>query len=141
MSRADGRRSRLQNLVACERDLGKHWRVSKTNSNQMKKSTLLLACILSLAVTGLRAADAKSYQVTGPVLEVTPAYVVIQKGDEKWQVACDAATLGGAKVGDKVTIQYTVVAKKVEVKTDKGEKSEKKMDKAEKRAEKKADKK
>ena len=107
----------------------------------MKKSTLLLACILSLAVTGLRAADAKSYQVTGPVLEVTPAYVVIQKGDEKWQVACDAATLGGAKVGDKVTIQYTVVAKMVEVKTDKGEKSEKKMDKAEKRAEKKADKK
>lgn len=92
---------------------------SRTKTTNMKKSAILLACVLVLAVTSLRAADAKTYQVTGPVLEVTPAYVVIQKGDEKWQVACDAATLGGAKVGDKVTIQYTVVAKKVEVKADK----------------------
>ncbi len=104
----------------------------------MKKSAILLACVLGLAVTSLRAADAKTYQVTGPVLEVTPTYIVIQKGDEKWQVACDAATLGGAKVGDKVTIQYMVVAKKVEAKSDKGEK---KVEKLEKKAEKKADKK
>jgi RNase P/RNase MRP subunit p29 len=104
----------------------------------MKKSAILLACVLGLAVTSLRAADAKTYQVTGPVLEVTPTYIVMQKGDEKWQVACDAATLGGAKAGDKVTVQYTVVAKKVEVKSDKGEK---KMEKVEKKADKKADKK
>ena len=82
----------------------------------MKKSSLLLACAalaLSLAATNLSAAEAKTYQVTGPVLEVTPAYVVVQKGDEKWQIAADKATLGTVKVGDKVTIQYQMVAKKI----------------------------
>ena len=107
----------------------------------MKNTAIILACVLGLATASLRAADAKSYQVTGPVLEVTPTYIVVQKGDEKWQVACDAATLGSAKVGDKVTLQYTVVAKKVEVKSDRMEKKADKAEKAEKKAEKKADKK
>ena len=42
--------------------------------------------------------------------------VVVQKGEEKWQIACDKATQGSVKVGDKVTIQYQMVAKEVEVK-------------------------
>jgi hypothetical protein len=85
----------------------------------MKKLILVLSAIIVLASSNLLAADAKNYQVTGPVLEVNPTYVVVQKGDEKWQIACDKATLGTAKVGDKVTIQYQMVAKSVEAKADK----------------------
>jgi uncharacterized protein YdbL (DUF1318 family) len=85
----------------------------------MKKLILVLVAITCLASSNLLAADAKNYQVTGPVLEVNPTYLVVQKGDEKWQIACDKATLGAAKVGDKVTIQYQMVAKSVEVKADK----------------------
>jgi hypothetical protein len=81
----------------------------------MKKLILTLAAA-TLLTTQLMAADAKTYQVTGPVLEVTDSYVVVQKGDDKWQLACDKATLGGAKVGDKVTIKYQMVAKSVETK-------------------------
>jgi hypothetical protein len=78
----------------------------------MKKLFLSLA-LVALATSQLSAADAKTYQVTGPVLEVTPTYIVVQKGDEKWQIAADKATAGAVKVGDKVTIQYPMVAKKV----------------------------
>jgi hypothetical protein len=78
----------------------------------MKKLFLSLA-LVALATSQLSAADAKTYQVTGPVLEVTPTYIVVQKGDEKWQIAADKATAGAVKVGDKVTIQYQMVAKKV----------------------------
>ena len=85
----------------------------------MKKLVLVLGAVIVLASSNLLAADAKNYQVTGPVLEVNPTYLVVQKGDEKWQIACDKAALGTAKVGDKVTIQYQMVAKSVEVKTDK----------------------
>jgi uncharacterized protein YdbL (DUF1318 family) len=85
----------------------------------MKKLVLVLGAVIVLASSNLLAADAKNYQVTGPVLEVNPTYLVVQKGDEKWQIACDKAALGAAKVGDKVTIQYQMVAKSVEVKTDK----------------------
>jgi hypothetical protein len=78
----------------------------------MKKLFLSLA-LVALATSQLSAANAKTYQVTGPVLEVTPTYIVVQKGDEKWQIAADKATAGAVKVGDKVTIQYQMVAKKV----------------------------
>ena len=84
----------------------------------MKKFILTLT-FLALASSRLLAADAKTYQVTGPVLEVNPTYIVVQKGDDKWQIASDKATTGKTKVGDKVTIQYQMVAKEVEVKADK----------------------
>ena len=88
----------------------------------MKKITLYFSLVVlgvCLATTNVRAADAKSYQVTGPVLEVTATTITVQKGDDKWQIASDAATIGQVKVGDKVTIQYQMVAKSVEVKAAK----------------------
>jgi len=88
----------------------------------MRKLILTLALLVSLAAINLRAADAKSYQVTGPVLEVNPTYIVVQKGEEKWQIACDKATLGAVKVGDKVTVQYQMIAKTVEAKPAKADK-------------------
>ena len=85
----------------------------------MKKITLCLGLVvlgLSLAISNVHAADAKTYQVTGPVLEVTPTMIVVKKGEDKWQIASDTATSANIKVGDKVTIQYQMVAKSIEVK-------------------------
>jgi hypothetical protein len=74
-----------------------------------------------LATAAVAAPQAKSYQVTGPVLEVTDTAITVQKGDERWQVARDAGTkiTGDLKVGAKVTIQYRMVATDVEVKAEK----------------------
>jgi hypothetical protein len=54
----------------------------------------------------------------GPVLEVRDSAIVIQKGNEKWEIARDKATSisGDLKVGSEVTIYYTMQASKVEVK-------------------------
>jgi hypothetical protein len=64
------------------------------------------------------AEDAKAYQATGPVLEVTPTTITVQKGSEKWQVARDQNTkvTGDLKVGAKVTIYYKMLATDIEVK-------------------------
>ena len=101
--------------------------------------TLTLVAAASFAATNLVAAEAKDYQVTGAVLEVNPTYItVINKGEEKFQINTDAATKGGkAKVGDKVTVHYSMSASSIEVKADKAEKAmEKKAEKAEKPAKK-----
>ena len=63
-------------------------------------------------------AATKTYQVTGPVLEVRPDAIVVQKGSEKWEIARDASTKlpADVKVGSKVTIMYKMTATDVEVK-------------------------
>jgi len=62
--------------------------------------------------------EAKEYQVTGPILEVTDAAITVQKGKEKWEIARTAETkvTGELKVGAKVTIDYRMTATAVEVK-------------------------
>ena len=86
----------------------------------MKHIILILGVALSLAATNLLAADAKTYQVTGPVLEVNDSYIVVQKGEDKWQITHAKGTKGATvKVGDKVTVQYQMVATDVEIKGDK----------------------
>ena len=85
----------------------------------MKKLTLPLLTLAGALLTGsLNAADAKNYQVTGPVLEVTPTMIVVQKGEDKWQIVREKNTkvTGDLKVGAKVTIEYRMVASDVEVK-------------------------
>jgi len=73
------------------------------------------------------ASSAWAYQVTGPVLEVSDSKIVVQKGKEKWEIARtpDTKVTGDLKVGSKVTVEYTMTAKSVDVKTDKA-KSKKK---------------
>jgi len=97
----------------------------------MKKCTCLfvaaIAGSLLLSSAAFAGPQAKAYQVTGPVLEVTDTTIVVQKGDEKWQIARDASTkvTGQIKVGAKVTIQYRMIATEVEVKADKAVKADK----------------
>ncbi len=66
------------------------------------------------------ASSAWAYQVTGPVLEVTDSKIVVQKGKEKWELARtpDTKVTGDLKVGAKVTVEYSMTAKSVDVKSD-----------------------
>ena len=89
----------------------------------MKKLSLALA--LSLLSAPLFA-----YQVTGPVVSVDDKKIVVEKDGEKWELAMTADTKGDKpKVGDKVTIEYSMTAKKIENKgaaaADKGAKKKK----------------
>ena len=93
--------------------------------NMTKQHWLGFVCAAALlAASSLNAADAKTYQVTGPVLEVTPTTITVQKGNDKWEIARDSKTkiTGDIKVGAKVTIYYTMVAAEVEVKEAKAKK-------------------
>jgi len=76
--------------------------------------------IALLAATTVFAGASKTYQVTGPVLEVKDNMIVVQKGTEKWEIAMDkdAKISGELKVGNKVTVTYTMKAASIEVKTD-----------------------
>jgi hypothetical protein len=74
--------------------------------------------LVVLLAAPLCAAAPKTYQVTGPVLEVTSDMIVVQKGQDRWEIARDASTkvTGDLKVGAKVTIEYRMTATSVEVK-------------------------
>ncbi len=91
------------------------------NVVKMMKATAALA-ILSASPAAFAAG--KTYQVTGPVLEVTDSKLVVQKGKEKWEIArpADTKVTGDLKVGAKVTVEYTMSATSVEVKGEKGKK-------------------
>lgn len=89
------------------------------------KKILIFACAFLFVATVAFAAGPKTYQVTGPVLEVNANTIVVQKGSDKWEINRDAATkvTGDLKVGSKVTIEYTMKAVSVDVK-DAGKKAE-----------------
>ena len=82
------------------------------------KRIALLAVLLAFAASVAYAASVKSYQVTGPVLELKDDMIIVQKGTEKWEISRDKATkvTGDLKVGSKVTIQYQMNAQEIEVK-------------------------
>ena len=85
------------------------------------KKALILACLLMFVATVAFAAGPKTYQVTGPVLEIKDDIIAVQKGKDRWEIAKSAATkvTGDLKVGSKVTIEYTMTATKIEGKEDK----------------------
>ena len=91
----------------------------------MKAAFSLLAAA-NLAFSGLAFAGAKTYEVTGPVLEVNDSMIAVQKGKDRWEIARDANTkvTGDVKVGEKVHVTYTMSATEVEVKAGKGAKKE-----------------
>jgi hypothetical protein len=84
----------------------------------IRKAFVALALSAMLASTALGAV--KSYQVTGPVLEIRSDMIAVQKGKDRWEIARDPATSmkgGQPKVGDKVLIEYRMTATSVEVKS------------------------
>jgi hypothetical protein len=95
--------------------------------SRMIKSTtwcgMMAAGLLALGGTA-QAGTVRSYQVTGPVLEVSDSMIAVQKGKDRWEIARDAKTKmkGDVKVGTKVTIMYTMTATEVEVKPEKAAK-------------------
>ena len=80
----------------------------------------------SLALSSVAFAGAKTYEVTGPVLEVTESMIVVQKGKDRWEMNRDANTkvTGDVKVGDKVHVTYAMSASDIEVKAGKGGKKD-----------------
>ena len=89
----------------------------------MKNTLLSLIAVASLALTSVSfAADAKDYQVTGPVLDVSDSMIAVQKGKDRWEIARNSSTKtsGDVKKGDKVTVHYSMTATDIEVKADKG---------------------
>ncbi len=78
----------------------------------------LAAVFGALLVASLVSAAGKTYQVTGPVLDVKDNMIVVQKGNEKWELERDANTkvTGDLKVGERVTIEYRMIATSVTVK-------------------------
>jgi len=82
---------------------------------RFSKSSMLAGVLgvgLSLGVAGWAAPATDSYQVTGPIIELTDSKIVIQKDDGKWEIVRDAATkvTGDLKVGSKVTVKYRMTA-------------------------------
>jgi hypothetical protein len=94
-------------------------RGTRSESATMNTNTLSkFAVICMAALTTTAVAAPKTYQVTGPVLSVDESMVVVQKGTEKWEIARDAKTKSNSdiKVGDRVTIHYSMAATKIETK-------------------------
>src|SRR3954447_8972784 len=78
----------------------------------------LVAILLGSLGLPAQAAAPKTYQVTGPVLELTSDMIVVKKGNDRWEIARDSATkvTGDLKVGATVTIQYRMNATAIDVK-------------------------
>ena len=87
----------------------------------MNKPTLLALTAAFTFATATFAEEANTYQVTGPIVELTEAKIVVMKGKDKWELARNADTkvTGELKVGAKVTIQYSMTAQSIEAKDDK----------------------
>lgn len=84
----------------------------------LTRHKMILAVVVWLAAASLASAAVKTYQVTGPVLEVTDTMIAVKKGQDRWEIARDSSTkvTGELKVGAKVTIEYRMTATSVEVK-------------------------
>ena len=85
----------------------------------MKRSLVMMAVGIFLFVATVAFAGApKTYQVTGPVLELKDDMIIVQKGKDRWEIArgADTKVTGELKVGSKVTIEYRMNAATIEAK-------------------------
>jgi hypothetical protein len=84
----------------------------------LKNRLLCHVAALALLPAAVFGASSRSYQVTGPVVAVTPTSITVEKDGENWEIARDPSATGdaNAKVGDRVTVQYRMTATKIEVK-------------------------
>jgi hypothetical protein len=82
---------------------------------RIARITVLLMVALALGFgAGLRAAG-KAYQFTGTVKSNDNGTLIVEKSaKETWTFSTSKDTKGTAKVGDKVTVYYTMVATEIE---------------------------
>lgn len=87
---------------------------------------IAMALALAALAGGASAAE-KTYQVTGPILEVRDDAIVVEKGKERWELArgADTKVTGELKKGEKVTVEYRMTATSIEVKPAKAGKGAK----------------
>jgi cytochrome c-type biogenesis protein CcmE len=85
-----------------------------------RRLTAVLAILVAvgLVVTLSMAAAPKQYQWTGTVTEVDAKdkTMSVDKGGDIWQFSTDGLKDLKVKKGDKVTVHYVAVAKKIEMK-------------------------
>jgi hypothetical protein len=84
------------------------------------RRVLVIASVLVLLVIAFAAggyAAVKSYQFTGIVKASDASTLTVEKSaKETWQFEVAKDTKGAAKVGDKVTVYYKMVATEIEAK-------------------------
>ena len=100
------------NLPAGGHELGLASRSGLTINRLSMKNSILFSLIAAtaLALSSLAQADAvKTYQVTGPILEMNDSMIAVQKGKDRWEVARDASSQlpSDLKVGDKVNFVWS----------------------------------
>jgi hypothetical protein len=87
--------------------------------NVKRIAWFLAAVVVAMSLgfgAGINAAS-KSYQFTGTVKASDAGTLTVQKSaTETWQFDTTKDTKGTAKVGDKVTVYYTMVATEIEAK-------------------------
>jgi type 1 fimbria pilin len=83
----------------------------------MNPKIICLLAALSLALSGsVLAAGAKTYQITGTVVEATGSKVTVEKGAERFEFDIDPTTTKGSaelKVGSTVTVTYVMSATRI----------------------------
>jgi hypothetical protein len=86
----------------------------------MKRILWLVAIVVVALTVGFGAgmsAAGKSYQFTGTVKSSAGGVLTVEKSaKEVWTFSTDKDTKGTAKVGDKVTVHYNMVATEIEAK-------------------------
>ena len=79
--------------------------------------SLLVLALITVAFAACGYASGKSYQFTGVVKAFHATSMTVEKSaKETWQFDVSKDTKGTAKVGDKVTVYYTMSATQIEAK-------------------------
>lgn len=86
--------------------------------NRVTLAVLAVLVLVGLVATLSMAAGPKQYQWTGTVTEVDAKAktMVVDKGGETWEFSTEGVKDAKVKKGDKVTVHYVAIAKKIEAK-------------------------
>lgn len=111
----------LEIELAPPRRAESYYSINEKEGIMMKRSLVVMVVGIFLMVASFSfAAAPKTYQVTGPVLELKDDMIVVEKGKDRWEIArgADTKVTGDLKVGSKVTIEYRMSAATIAVKDD-----------------------
>jgi hypothetical protein len=86
--------------------------------NRFTMAVLAVLVLVGLVATLSMAAGPKQYQWTGTVTEVDAKTktLIVDKGGDVWEFSTEGMKDVKVKKGDKVTVYYVAIAKKIESK-------------------------